>query len=282
LEHVKRSSYAIQLFFEKIKQQIPDLEEHIIDISTEFTQMRLKKSEEEITRIYKAIDITTSAHEMAREVLLSEENVAESEVHGTLEFAFTANNCLPAFPSIVAGGKNATVLHYHENNSMIKKGDLVVIDIGAKFEGYCADLTRTYPANGKFSKRQKELYEIVLEIQAKIAEIAKPGFFINNKEKSDISLQHIAVNLFKEHNLEKYFLHGIGHQLGLDVHDVSDHKKPLEVGNVITIEPGIYIKEENIGIRIEDNYIITESGAVCLSEDLPKLSQEIENLMRKK
>lgn len=281
LEHLKKSSYAIQLFFEKLQSEISELTQSIVDISPLLTQMRMKKSEEEISRIFKAIDVTSSAHEMAMTSLL-EENATESEVHATLEFAFTANNCLPAFPSIVASGKNATILHYHQNNASIKKGDLVVIDIGARFEGYCADLTRTYPSSGKFNKRQKELYEIVLEIQAKIADIAKPGFFINNKEKADISLQHIAINLFKEKNLEKYFVHGIGHQLGLDVHDVSDYSKPLEIGNVITIEPGLYIKEENIGIRIEDNYMITENGAACLSEDLPKLVEEIESFMRRR
>jgi Xaa-Pro aminopeptidase len=128
--------------------------------------------------------------------------------------------------------------------------------------------------------RQKELYQLVLDCQAYIAEIAKPGMWLNNKDKPEESLNHLAREFFKKKDLDQYFVHGIGHYLGLDTHDVGDYSKPLEEGNVITIEPGLYLPQENIGIRIEDNYWIVKSGAVCLSEALPKSVDQIENLTK--
>ena len=192
----------------------------------------------------------------------------------------TASHARTSFPSIVAGGKNSTVLHYHENSGTLRNGDLVVVDIGAEYNNYCADLTRTYPVSGTFSKRQKEIYEVVLATQEYIASRAKPGMWLKNKDNVEQSLHHLAVKFLAQSGYDKYFPHGIGHFLGLDVHDVGDYTVPLQEGDVITIEPGIYIAEESIGIRIEDNYWITKDGAVCLSENLPKEVEDIEGFMQ--
>jgi Xaa-Pro aminopeptidase len=192
----------------------------------------------------------------------------------------TAAHARPAFPSIVASGKNGTVLHYNENKGALKDGELVVIDIGAELENYCADLTRTYPVSGSFTKRQKELYTLVLETQTYVAEQAKPGIWLKNPDKPDQSLHHLAYKFLEKRGYAKYFPHGIGHYLGLDVHDVGSYSEPLHEGDVITIEPGIYIPEESIGIRIEDNYWITKNGSVCLSENLPKEVEDIEMFMQ--
>lgn len=274
----KHTSFATQIFFEITKKTCNFEKSDIVSINDIVATMRMKKSEQEIARLYRAIDITTTAHEAA--IMSIQEDIEEREVQAAAEFVFTAHGCTPAFQTIVATGKNATILHYNKNETPIKKQDLVLIDMGARADQYCADLSRTYPASGKFTVRQKALYEIVLEVQAHIAEVVKPGYFINNKEKPESSLQHIALSLFAKHGVEKYFIHGIGHHLGLNVHDVSISGQPLEEGNVITIEPGLYIPEERIGIRIEDNYWITKGGAVCLSENLPKTVADIERTMK--
>ena len=136
----------------------------------------------------------------------------------------------------MATGKNATILHYTANTSAMKKGDLVVVDIGAAFDGYCADLTRTYPVSGKFSKRQRELYNLVLDAQTYIADLAKPGMYLNNSDEPERSLHHLAQSFLKKHGYDQYFVHGIGHFLGLDVHDVGNVKEPLKENDVFTIE----------------------------------------------
>ena len=156
----------------------------------------------------------------------------------------------------------------------------MVVDVGAEYDYYCADLTRTYPVSGSFTKRQKELYNLVLDTQEYVAKLAKPGMWLSNKEKPEKSLHHLAKKFLDDRGgYGKYFVHGIGHFLGMDVHDVGDIKEPLQDGDVFTLEPGIYIPEENIGIRIEDNYWIAKDGAVCLSESLPKKPDEIEAMM---
>jgi Xaa-Pro aminopeptidase len=172
-------------------------------------------------------------------------------------------------------------LHYSQNDHNFIDGDLVVVDAGARYNYYCADITRTYPVSGKFTHEQKELYEIVLQCQELVAEQAKPGMWLFNQDHQDSSLHHIALNFFKQHGYDKYFIHGIGHFLGLDVHDVGDKTKPLQEGDIITIEPGLYIPEKKIGIRIEDNYwIVDHTEPVCLSESLPKTVKAIEEMIQ--
>lgn len=267
-----------KIMLSRYKQKIAGFDQAIVNVTSIIAPMRRVKSKAEIELIYKAIDITIAAQEGAAYVLAEQKK--ESDIQAVIEYIFTESQARPAFPSIVASGINGTVLHYTQNNAVLIKNDLVVVDIGAESNYYCADLTRTYPVSGKFSKRQRELYEIVLQAQELVAAHAKPGNWLNNKEKPEQSLQHVAYNFFAHYKLEKYFIHGIGHFLGLDVHDVGDVRLPLQEGDVITIEPGLYIPEERIGIRIEDNYWIIKDGSICLSEDLPRHPQEIEQMAR--
>ena len=202
-------------------------------------------------------------------------------MQAALEYVFTENLATSAYPSIVAGGVRGTILHYNKNNQKFVAGDLVVVDAGARYNYYCADVTRTYPVSGTFTQEQKKLYELVLECQELVAEHAKPGMWLVNKDNQEMSLHHIALNFFKKHGYDQYFTHGIGHFLGLDVHDVGDRSRPLQEGDIITIEPGLYISEKNIGIRIEDNYwIVDQAEPVCLSEGLPKTVSAIEEMIQ--
>ena len=247
----------------------------MIDISDIVAECRRTKSQEESEHIYNAIDCTMAA----REAQLIDVDKFEHEVEAGIEFVYIQSGGRAAFPSIVASGKNATILHYNANDSLMKKGDLVIVDIGAEIDYYCADLTRTYPVSGIFTKRQKELYNIVLETQEYIENLAKPGYWLFNKNEQEKSLHHLAYEFLDKIGYSKYFTHNLGHFLGMDVHDIGDYSKPLKEGDVITIEPGIYIPEENIGIRIEDNYWIIKDGVMCLSQDLPKDPNLIEEMM---
>lgn len=273
--------YLEQRFIlQRINDIMPTSKQVFTDISSLVAQMRRKKSNRELELLYKAVDITIDAQTVAARMLA--QGKIEYEVQGMIEYIFTASGGSLAFPSIVASGINGTVLHYTSNNKSLEYGELVVIDIGAEYNYYCADITRTYPVSGTFTKRQRDVYKIVLETQEYIASIAKPGLWLSNKEHEDQSLHHLAKKFLKEKGYDHYFIHGIGHFLGLDVHDVGDYLRPLQPGDVITIEPGIYIPEEKLGIRIEDNYWIVPDGVICLSEDLPKQPDDIELMMQKK
>lgn len=261
---------------DRLSRFVPDLANSLVDISSIVAHMRRKKSKDEIELMYKAVELTMVAQEGAACTI--EEGKKEWAIQAGIEYVFRESGAYPAFPSIVASGKNSTVLHYTENNKTMQSGDLVVVDIGAEWEHYCADITRTYPVSGTFTKRQREVYKVVLATQEYIADLAKPGMWLNNKEKPEQSLNHLAHKFLAKHGYEKYFPHGIGHFLGLDVHDVGDPAIPLEEGDVITIEPGIYIPEEKMGIRIEDDYWIIKDGSMCLSNDLPKSPDDIEEM----
>ncbi len=267
-----------QITLLRLAQFLPELQKKQIDISSVVASMRRVKSRQEIDLLYKAIEYTMVAHNGVSQLI--EEGKKESELQATIEYLFTETGGKAAFPSIIASGKNSTVLHYHQNNNKLKKGELVVIDIGAELDYYCADITRTYPVSGIFSKRQREVYSVVLATQKFVASQAKPGYFIKNNEQPEKSLQHLALQFLRERGYETYFTHGIGHFLGLDVHDVGNVMEPLQVGDVITIEPGIYMPRENIGIRIEDDYHILKDGALCMSKDLPKEIDLLQQMMQ--
>lgn len=289
-EHVKKGHsifttyswhyFEQSLFIDRLIQIFPELKSNLIDISPIIADMRRTKSKLEIESIYNAVDCTMNAQEAAAQLI--KPGKMEYEIQAAIEFIFKQSNGSAAFPSIVGSGINSTVLHYTANDSKMAKGDLVVIDIGAEIDYYCADLTRTYPVSGTFTKRQREVYNIVLETQEYIENIAKPGYWLNNKDKPKQSLNHLAFEFLKKKGYNQYFPHSIGHFLGMDVHDVGDYSKPLEEGDVITIEPGIYIQDEKIGIRIEDNYWIVKDGLICLSQDLPKDPKTIEEMMKTK
>jgi len=262
----------------RLTSLVDGLADQITDISSIVADARRRKDQYEIEMITRAIEITELAHEAAAQAI--EPGTLECEVQASLEYIMTASGSRPAFPSIVATGKNATILHYMANEAPLGTSDLVVIDIGATHEGYCADLTRTYPVSGTFTKRQRELYQLVLDTQTYIADIVKPGMYLNNADHPEQSLHHLAKAFLKKHGYDQYFMHGIGHFLGLDVHDVGKVKEPLQEHDVFTIEPGIYIPDEGIGIRIEDNYLMVKKGAICLSEHLPKEPAIIEEMVQ--
>jgi Xaa-Pro aminopeptidase len=257
------------LILAHLNKFVPDLNGKLFDISLEIAQLRQIKSKEEIELIYKAIDITSVAYEAAFNAI--KDGATELEVKAAIEYVFTASNAKNAFPSIIASGKNSTILHYTGGDKALKNGELVVVDIGAMYRHYCADLTRTFAVSGEYTYRQKEILDIVLEVQEYIVSIARPGLWLSNADHKEKSLHHLAKEFLKEKGYADYFIHGIGHYLGLDVHDVGDYSQPLQKGQVFTIEPGIYLPQEEIGIRIEDNYWVVEDGVVCLSENLPKV-----------
>lgn len=266
-----------RVLFERCAQWLPSLNEKLIDVAPIISTMRRGKDAGEIEMITRAVDITVMAHEAALQALAA--GVYECEVQANIEFVFTASGALPAFNTIVASGKNATTLHYSANSDVLKNGELTIIDCGAQIEHYCADISRTYPVSKKFTARQKELYQLVLDAQEYIASKAQAGFWLCNKEVPEKSLTHVAQSFFAKKGYADYFKHNIGHFVGLDVHDVGGMQQPLQEGDVITIEPGLYLSEENIGIRIEDMYWITKKGAVCLTDFLPRAISDIEQLM---
>ncbi|KKP22976.1 MAG: Aminopeptidase P domain protein [candidate division TM6 bacterium GW2011_GWF2_28_16] len=280
LDLENNNKYFTQInIYKNILELYPEMANITGDIAPLVHFLRRFKSEVEIDLIYKAIQITNIAHDAAAKVIAP--GRIEREVQAIIESVFIQTGAVrPAFPSIVATGKNTTILHYTKKDQELMPGDLVVVDIGAEYGMYAADLTRTYPVSGQFTERQKEIYNIVLETQVYVESIAKPGMYLNNKNFPEKSLNYLAHKFLESYGLGQYFAHNIGHFLGLDVHDVGDNNYELQPGDVFTIEPGIYIPEENLGIRIEDDFLMVEDGVVCLSFGLPKSCDEIEKLMK--
>ncbi len=235
--------------------------------------LRQTKSQTEIALLEKAIRITMAAHRAVAQVIAP--GVMEYEVEATLEYEFRrAGAERPGFPSIVGSGPFSTILHYEKSTRRMEAGDVVVVDIGAEYSGYSADITRTYPVSGKFSSRQREIYQIVLDAQkAGLAQV-KPGTTMGDVHRA--AMAHIRARGY-----DKFFIHGTSHHIGLDVHDVGSTSRPLEPGMVITVEPGIYIPEEQLGVRIEDDVLVTVTGYRMLSQ-FPKEIGEIEGLMRRR
>ena len=264
--------------------------------------MRLFKSPAEIEMIKKAIAITAKAHHEA--MRFSKHFRFEYELQARFEYIFKKNGALSdAYPSIIAGGDNGNTLHYIANNQRLCKEELVLIDAGCEYEYYASDITRTIPVRGKFSKAQKELYELVLRVEKKIISLIKPG--VLRSELQQLSermlcegmvqygiLRGSVEKLLKKQKHKRYFPHSIGHYMGLDVHDKNPYKDkkgkeiPLQAGMVLTIEPGIYLPKEDksiprkyrgIAIRIEDNILVTQDGHENLSQKIAKEIEEIES-----
>jgi Xaa-Pro aminopeptidase len=250
-------------------------------------QMRRIKSASEIALLQKAIDITGEAqHDIA---LNLKPGMYEYEVQAILEAAFTRNGSeRPGFPSIVGSGLYSTILHYEENHKKIDPGDLVVCDIGAEYSLYTADITRTYPASGKFTPRQREIYQLVLDTQSAAAAHWKPG--MTNLDLHTFAVDYLRKSPLRakdtdgrEYTMDHFFIHGLGHLLGMDVHDVADGIHQLQPGEVFTIEPGVYIQTEKLGVRIEDDYLVMPGGTLQkLSGKIPSAADEIERLMARK
>lgn len=258
----------------------------INNVYSKIGELRLKKSQEEVDKIKKAIEITKSGIEK----LMSEARVGMKEYELEAYFDF---NCKVkgatglAFTTIAAAGENATTLHYVDNNCELKENDLILFDLGSEYNCYNADISRTFPVNGKFTERQKEVYNAVLRVNEEIINLIKPGMKykdVNEKATELIAEECIKLGLIKDKSeVRKYYYHSIGHSLGMDTHDIETPHRDIifEPGVVFTVEPGIYIAEEGIGIRIEDDILVTEDGVINLSSDIIKTVEEIENFMSK-
>lgn len=267
-------------FGNKLLTKYPNLV--IKDLFPYTTRMRLIKDEYEITCIKRATEITRQGIEAMMKSI--KPNINEMCMEGVFTFTLNQNVCNEfAFKTIAASGKRATTLHYQDNNQVMKDGELFLQDLGATFKHYCADVTRTYPVNGKFTNRQKELYQIVLNVQKLVEENARVGMKI--RELNNLVIKYYEEELPK-HGLNKpvreYYYHSISHHLGLDCHDADGGLGAvLEAGNIISNEPGLYVADEGIGIRIEDDLLITGTGAVNLSKDIIKEIDDIEKFMQK-
>src|SRR5205807_1827382 len=254
------------------------------DIRAQIETERQIKSPGEIAFLQKAIDLSLDSHIAAMKMMrpgLFEYQVGAKmvEVHAM------GGSESEGYAPIVGAGPNSTALHYDRLDRKIQDGDIVVLDVGAQYSGYSADITRTIPANGKFTARQREIYEIVLGAQNAALAAVRPGAHFSCKGKKD-GLTNLAYDYINSHGkdrqgrpLGQYFIHGLGHNIGLNVHDPGDYCAPLQPGMVVTVEPGIYIPEENLGVRIEDDALITDSGYKLLSERLPRNPDEIERIM---
>lgn len=254
------------------------------DVRAQIAAMRPVKSPGEIAFLRQAIDLSVDSHLEAMKMMrpgLYEYQVAAKMV----EVHEMGGSEREGYAPIVGAGPNSTALHYDKLSRKIEDGDIVVMDVGAQYSGYSADITRTIPANGKFTPRQREIYEIVLGAQNAALAAVKPGAHFACRGKKD-GLFNIAYDYINSHGkdregrpLGQYFIHGLGHNIGLNVHDPGDYCAPLQPGMIVTVEPGIYIPEENLGVRIEDDVLITESGYKLLSERLPRNPDEIEKVM---
>ncbi|WP_297633697.1 aminopeptidase P family protein [uncultured Clostridium sp.] len=251
-----------------------------------FASLRLVKSEGEIEEMRKAIEITIAGVESVMKNI--KPGMKEYETEAYFEFECRRRGVRDyAFKTIAAAGVNATTLHYVANNDTLKDGDLMLFDLGAQWKYYNGDISRTIPINGKFTERQKEVYEAVLSVNERVIEAMKPGVNfveLNNQATEWIAEECIKLGLIEDKkDVRKYYFHSIGHSLGLDTHDIDNpgRKTILEPGMVYTVEPGIYIPEEEIGIRVEDDILITENGNEVLTKDMIKTVKEIEDFMSK-
>ena len=266
-------------------------------------EMRLFKSKAEIDAMSKAAQVSAAAHERAMRICRP--GMAEYRIEAELLHEFARGGCrAPAYPSIVAGGANACTLHYTRNSDKLRKGDLLLIDAGAEYECYASDITRTFPVNGKFSRAQRDVYSLVLAAQAAAIDTAAPGRTFEDVHMAAVwvlvegllalgALKGRAKRVIDDGKYKRFYMHRTGHWLGMDVHDVGsyrigDEPRALEPGMVMTVEPGLYIAPDDekapkrlrgIGIRIEDDVLVTQSGCEVLTAAAPKSIEEIESIV---
>ncbi|QLH42573.1 MAG: Xaa-Pro aminopeptidase [Coxiellaceae bacterium] len=276
----------------------------VIDVSRLLHEMRLVKTPAEVAVMRKAAEISAQAHVHSMQTCVA--GMREYEIAAQLLYDFYRQGCeAPAYSPIVGSGPNACVLHYVSNNRQIQDGDLVLIDAAGEYQNYAADITRTFPANGRFTAEQRAIYEVVLAAQMAVIAQIKPGVLWDSLQQTAVQvltegmvdvglLQGRVDSLIAQQTYRQFYMHNVGHWLGMDVHDVGAYRlknawRPLEVGMAFTVEPGIYIRPSpevdrkwwHIGVRIEDDVVVTGSGCDVLSKDVPKQVSEIEALMRK-
>jgi len=291
-EHIRNASVvetANDRFVKKCKEEHPLYNYH--RLAPLIYDLRMIKSDIEIKLLQHACDITAQGFRKILDVTAP--GVWEYELEAEYAHTFLSNRSRGfAYSPIIAGGANACVLHYIDNNQQLKAGDLLLMDVGAEYANYNADMTRTIPVSGKYTKRQKDVYNAVLRVKTKATEMLRPGVTIPEYHKEVGLLMQdelIALALIDKTDIKnqtpdslaykKYFMHGTSHHLGLDVHDVGSVYRKIKEGMVFTVEPGIYIPEEGIGIRIEDDILVTHKGHNNLMRDIPIQAEEIEDLM---
>src|SRR5437016_7964293 len=277
----------------------------IIDPTSIIHEMRVLKSEAEVEIMQRAADIAAEAHVAAMKAVRP--GMKEYEVEALIEQIFRRHGAAgPSYTSIIGGGANATVLHYIENSGELRDGELLLVDAGAEYNGYASDITRTFPINGRYTKAQREIYDLVLETQMSCVEMVRPGTTHDELKSHSIEmltegmvrlglLKGKPEDLIKEEKYKQFYMHGLGHLLGIDVHDVGIYyydkqSRALEPGVVMTVEPGIYVAPDTknvpekylgIGVRIEDDVLCTSNGPRVLTTKVPKQPDEIEALMAK-
>jgi Xaa-Pro aminopeptidase len=262
--------------------EIPELGPpvRITDLSVKLAQLRLIKDADEVARLRRSIAITGDGLREAMQI--AKPGIYEYELEARVEYAFRrAGAERLGFPSVIGSGPNSTTLHYDLNRRQTREGDLVVMDVGAEFGYQTADITRTIPVSGRFTPRQRALYDLVLGAQAAAIDSVRPGTDIQQ-------LNRVARDYLRTHSdtlcgpapCDRYFTHGLSHWLGMDVHDVGSYASVLAPGMVLTVEPGIYIPEEQLGIRVEDDVLVTASGREVLSSGIPRAAQDVEAVMR--
>jgi Xaa-Pro aminopeptidase len=287
--------------------------EAIIDPSSILHEMRVLKGAEEIDIMQRAADIAAEAHVEAMKAVQA--GMMEYEVEAMLEAYFRKHGASgSSYTSIVGGGGNATILHYIDNKDELKDGDLLLVDAGAEYKGYASDITRTFPINGKYTQAQREIYDLVLKTQKSCIDMVRPGVRLEDLKTHSVELltegmvelgllKGDPAKLINEKKYMQFYMHNLGHYLGIDVHDAGRYyfkgeSRPAEVGMVMTVEPGLYISPDTsripegfnkdipeqylgIGVRIEDDVLVTENGARVLTHKVPKEREEIESLMSK-
>ncbi len=292
-EHVKRATSELETRQDRLikwcKKQYPL---HNYKRAAKLTRsLRQIKSEEEIKLIQRAADISVEGFERVLQQV--KPGIKEFELEAELSYVFLKNGAVRhAFKPIVASGKNACALHYNTNDDLCKAGDMILMDFGVCYGNYNSDTTRCFPVNGKFSSRQKEVYQAVLNCLKKGSKLLKPGVVSEAYEAEMASLveaELIGLGLISVDDIakqdpekplyKKYFMHGTAHHIGLDVHDVGLYSRPFEAGMVLTCEPGIYIPEEAIGCRLENDYLLTSNGNINLTAKMPIEIEEVERLM---
>ncbi len=300
LDRIMNRKLPKKVYFDTYRHQRSDLPDYNVVKAQEFAAgypgtavdniypmvaaLRMNKDADEIEATKEAVKVTEEALNHVLKTL--KPGMKEYQVQAEFEYKVKSLGADGmAFPTIAGSGINGTMLHYETNQDVCKENTLILLDLGARVKGYNADITRTYPVSGKFTDRQKQFYNIVLKANRSVAEMAKPGVTLkdlNDHCKSVLAQGLMELGLIeKEEEVGKYYMHGVSHHLGIDVHDVTvPEKAKLEPGMIITDEPGLYIDEEEIGIRIEDDLLITEDGCVVLSEDIVRTVEDIEARMK--
>jgi Xaa-Pro aminopeptidase len=315
MEHRERVYYTMgndQLFDRQLLEWVNYLRRKVrsgatvphefVDLEYLLHEMRVYKSRSELRQMRSAVKVTMAAHTRAMQVCRP--GLSENQIEAEFLHCFCSANMEPAYPSIVGGGENGCILHYTENDCELKDGDLLLIDAGAECNGYASDVTRTFPVNGRYSPAQRALYSLVFEAQLAAIKQCKPGNHWNDPHNAAVRvltkglidlglLKGKLTGLIKKEAYRLFYMHRTGHWLGMDVHDVGDYRydeewRVLEAGMILTVEPGLYIpagmkgiakKWWNIGIRSEDDVLITKDGNEVLTEALPRDPDEIEALM---